>query len=57
MILTLSVALGIPLLLGLGFTVLLFLARRPNPEMMRVTIPEEETYYHDLDKPNGIFRL
>ena len=57
MIFTLSVALGLPLLLSLGFTVLLFLARRPNPKMMRVTIPEEETYYHDLDKPNGIFRL
>jgi hypothetical protein len=57
MIFTLSVALGLPLLLSLGFTVLLFLARRPNPKMMRITIPEEETYYRDLDHPNSIFRL
>lgn len=57
MIATLSIALGIPFLLGLGFIVLLFLARRENPVMERNTLPPEEIYYNDLDHPNGLWRI
>lgn len=50
--------LGIPLLLGAVFGTWVWKAgRKPCPEVMTTTMPPEETYYDDLDKPNGLFRF
>lgn len=51
------VVVGIPGALGLAFLAFMFHARRPIPAVMRTTMSPEDTFYADLDKPNGLFQL
>lgn len=49
--------LGIPLIIAVAFGAWMWRARKPCRGMWWNTMPKEETFYTDLDKPNGLFRL
>lgn len=56
-VLPVLIALVIPAAIGVAFLAFVWRARNPVPVVMRTTMPPEETYYSDMDKPNGLFNL
>jgi hypothetical protein len=57
MITSLIITAVVTCVLGGGFIAFMLRARKPCKGLWWNTMPQEETYYSDLDKPNGLLRF